>query len=177
MALCGEAVPASSSLALLPEAAFLRLVANLDLRSGSQLASTGVLIEASTTAALRALTEAVRGVSQDCAAVVADVEAQRVACVALQERERLAMARTLAALEPLRRHGLEGRPDVQEIFAELELRIPQHTAERDEAAEAERRARVEQAASSKVTLESLARGRISEGVLCSNHSTAPSACA
>eukprot|EP00929_Paragymnodinium_shiwhaense_P086660 TRINITY_DN4712_c0_g1_i3.p1 TRINITY_DN4712_c0_g1~~TRINITY_DN4712_c0_g1_i3.p1 ORF type:complete len:241 (+),score=38.02 TRINITY_DN4712_c0_g1_i3:104-724(+) len=150
--------------ASLPEGAFLRIIAQVDIHSGFALAAAGGIARESTNAGLAALRRQMEEARQAHAAETAAIEAERAATRQRHAAEQTALNRALDALNPLRqnqnpvlnRHGGQ----FAAIFQQLEAG-PEGVQE----AEAAFVARTVAAAAALQAAEVSARARIAEGEL------------
>eukprot|EP00811_Abedinium_folium_P012726 NODE_21811_length_735_cov_5.100329.p2 GENE.NODE_21811_length_735_cov_5.100329~~NODE_21811_length_735_cov_5.100329.p2 ORF type:complete len:159 (-),score=37.97 NODE_21811_length_735_cov_5.100329:133-609(-) len=110
---------------------WLRLVANLDMRSCWALRATSTNAQSASAGALATIVDARSSAEQDLDRVRMAMECSAVAAAEAAERERAAARAAIEALAPLRNgrlplHETHG-PQIAEIFAELEHRVPAAT--------------------------------------------------
>jgi hypothetical protein len=150
----------------LPEGAFLRITAQLDLCSSGALVAAGGGTGETLPAALAALRGALGKAREDHRAAIATIEAERAADRAQHAGQANAMAQALAALAPLRagrlatslaaRHGEQ----LQELFGALE-----QGANGPSEREPEFQRREEQAAAELLAFDAAARSYVAAGEL------------
>jgi hypothetical protein len=146
----------------LPEGAFLRLTAQVDLGSACALVATGGIAKEHMPAALGALRCAIDKAKEEHRSTTAEIDAERVADQERHGAQQNAMTQALAALAPLRTGRTQERfgEQLQELFGVME-----EGAHGASEREAEFDTRTAEAAAALRTMEAVARRHVAAGEL------------
>jgi len=146
--------------ASLPEGAFLRVIAQVDIPSGISLTSAGGVTRESTQAGLSFLTDQIERAREAHRAETAAIAAEREAVRARHEREQQVRNEALGHLAALRLSAIAARPEFQSVIQQLEA-APEGVQE----AEEDFAVRAARADYTLQVRELTARSRVAEGEL------------